>query len=183
VSACSKAGTFYLAYKGVRRLLLLTHPGSSGGALLSLLHGQALMYAVKKIPAELRRAAVAGIIGALLATAVIYSRNDPPAEVAQHSSKQAFQQPKDRPQAEGWFTPTPRAPVISDDKGAGSANAFPLPRARPVTPGFYYELVREQGDGEGNYVLVERQCIPRVDMPEPCYVPERGRRNFPLRRD
>jgi hypothetical protein len=43
---------------------------------------------------------------------------------------------------------------------------------------FYYELVREQGDGEGNYVLTERQCIPKVDMPEPCYMPERGRRNF-----
>ena len=141
------------------------------------------MYAVKKIPGELRRAAAAGIVGALLATAVIYSRNDAPTEVAQHSSKQAFQQPKDRPQAEGWFNPTPRAPEISDDRGAEIANALPLPRARPVTPGFYYELVREQGDGEGNRVLVERQCIPRVDMPEPCYMPERGRPNFPLRGD
>jgi hypothetical protein len=99
-------------------------------------------------------------------------------------SKQAFQQPKDRPQAEGWFTPTPRAPEISDGKGAEIANAFPLPRARPVTPGFYYELTRAQGDGEeGDYALTERQCIPRVDMPEPCYMPERGRQIFPLRRE
>ena len=143
-----------------------------------------MMYAVKKIPAELRRAAVLGIIGALLATAVMYSRNENnPTEVAWHSSKQAFQQPKDRPQAEGWFTPTRRAPEISADKGAEIAGTFPLPRARPVTPGFYYELVREQGDGEGNYVLIERKCIPKVDMPEPCYMPERGRQNVPLRRE
>ena len=142
------------------------------------------MYAVKTIPAEMRRAAVVGIIGALVATAVMYSRNEnSPTEVAWHSWKQAFQQPKDRPLAEGWFTPTPQAPEIFDDKRAEIANAFPLPRARPVTPGFYYELVRAQGDGEGNYVLVERKCIPKVDMSEPCYLPERGRRNFPLRRD
>jgi hypothetical protein len=142
-----------------------------------------MMYAVKKIPAELRRGAVLGIIGSLLAIAVMYSRNEnAPTEVASHSSKQAFQQPKDRPQAEGWFTPTPRAPEISD-KGPKIADALPLPRARPVTPGFYYEMVREQGDGEGNYVLVERQCIPGVDMPKPCYTPERGRQKFPLRHE
>ena len=142
-----------------------------------------MMYAVKKIPAELRRAAVLGIIGALFATAVMYSRNEnTPVQDDSQSSKQAFQQPKDRPQAEGWFTPTPRAPEISDDKGAEIANTFPLPRARRATPGFYYELVREQGDGDGTYALVEKKCIPKVDMPEPCYMPERGRRNFPLRR-
>jgi hypothetical protein len=143
-----------------------------------------MMYAVKKIPAELRRAAVLGIIGALLATAVMYSRNEnSPTEVAWHSSKQAFQPPKDRPQAEGWFTPTRRAPEISADKGAEIADTFPLPRARPITPGFYYELVREQADGEGNYVLIERKCIPKADMPEPCFMHERGRQNFPLRRE
>jgi hypothetical protein len=38
-------------------------------------------------------------------------------------------------------------------------------------------------DGEGDYVLDERRCIPKVDMPEPCYLPERGRRNFPIRRE
>jgi hypothetical protein len=142
------------------------------------------MYAVKRIPAEMRRAAVVGIVGVLLATAVMYSRNENvPARDGWHSSKEAFQQPKDRPQADGWFTPTPRAPEISDDKGAEMANAFPLPRARPVTPGFYYELTRAQGDGDGSYVLIERQCIPKVDMPEPCHLPERGRRNFPLRRE
>ena len=141
------------------------------------------MYALKRIPAEMRRGAVVGIIGALVATAVTYSRNEnAPTEVGWRSLKQAFQQPKDRPQAEGWFTPTPRAPEY--DKGTEIANAFPLPRARPVTPVFYYELTRAQGDGEeGDYVLIERQCIPRVDMPEPCYMPERGRQNFPLRRE
>jgi hypothetical protein len=72
---------------------------------------------------------------------------------------------------------------MSDDKVAEITNAIPLPRARPITPGFYYELVRAQGDGEGEYVFVERQCIPKVDMPEPCYLPERSRKNFPLRRE
>src|SRR5258708_36586725 len=116
-----------------------------GSTLLACYMGRPVMYAIKKIPAELRRAAVLGLIGALLATAVTYSRNEnSPTEVAWHSSKQAFQQPKDRPQAEGWFTPTRRAPEISADKGADIAGTFPLPRPRPVTPGVYYTLVRKQ---------------------------------------
>jgi len=144
-----------------------------------------MIYVLNKIPGELRRLAVVGVVAGSVTTVVIYSRAEHViSEDPEHGSKQAFQQPKDRPQAEGWFTPTPRAPEVSDDKAAEIANTFPLPRARPVTPGFYYELARAQGDGEeGNYVLIERQCIPRVDMPEPCYLPERGRRSFPLRRE
>jgi len=139
-------------------------------------------YVLKKIPEEFRRLAVVGLVAGLVTTAVIYSRAEYIAsEDTQLRSNQAFQQPKNRPQAEGWFTPTPHRET-SDDKPAEIANAIPLPRSRPSTPGFYYELIREQGDGEGNYVLVERRCIPKVDMPKPCYLPEPGRRNFPLRR-
>jgi hypothetical protein len=141
-----------------------------------------MIYVLKRVPEELRRLAVVAVVASIVTTAVIYSRAEHVAsEDTQRGSKQAFQQPKDRPQAEGWFTPTPR-PETSDDKSAEIANAIPLPRSRASTPGFYYELVREQGDGEGNRVLVQRQCIPRVDMPEPCYMPERGRPNFPLAR-
>ena len=138
-----------------------------------------------EIPAAISRLALVGIIASLLTTAVICSRGgNVAAEVVPHSWKQAFQQPKDRQQAEGRFTPTPKVLEISEDKGAEIANAFPLPLTRPITPGFYYELVRAQGDGaEGEYVLTERQCIPNVDMPQPCYQPERGRRNFLLRRE
>ena len=152
---------------------------------MRLVRGQAvtMIYALKKIPPELRRFAVLAVVAGMLTTAVIYSRDEhASSEGSESGSKQAFQQPKDRQQAEGWFTPTPRS-AVSDDKVAEITNAIPLPRARPVTPGFYYELVRAQGDGEGEYVLVERQCIPKVDMPEPCYLPERVRRNFPLRRE
>ena len=148
--------------------------------------GQAMImiYALKKIPQELRRFAVLGVVAGLLTTGVIYSRDEHvSSEGSDSGSKQAFQQPKDRQQAEGWFTQTPRS-VVSDDKVVEVTNAIPLPRARPVTPGFYYELVRAQGDGdEGDYVLVERRCVPKVDMPEPCYLPERVRRNFPIRRE
>jgi hypothetical protein len=86
---------------------------------ISLLHGRARdVRRQKNFSAGLRRAAVLGIIVPLVATAVMYSRNEnAPTEVGRHSSKQAFQQPKDRPQAEGWFNPTQRAPEISDDKG------------------------------------------------------------------
>ena len=138
-----------------------------------------------EIPAEMRRLAVVGIIASLLTTAVIYSRDENVAtEVTPQGSKQKFQQPKDREQAEGWFVPTPKVAAVSEDKGEELASAFPLPRPRPNTPGFYYELVRAQGDGEeGEYVLIERICIPKFDMPEPCYLPERERRNFPLRRE
>ena len=141
-----------------------------------------MIYALKRIPQELRRFAVVAIVAGLLTTALIYSRDDVSSEGSESGSKQAVQQPKDRQQAKGWFTPTPRT-VVSDDKVAEITNAIPLPRARPVTPGFYYELIRAQGDGEGDYVLVERRCIPNVDMPEPCYLPERVRRNFPIRRE
>jgi hypothetical protein len=137
-----------------------------------------MIYALKRIPQELRRFAVVAIVAGLLTTALIYSRDDVSSEGSESGSKQAV----DRQQAKGWFTPTPRT-VVSDDKVAEITNAIPLPRARPVTPGFYYELIRAQGDGEGDYVLVERRCIPNVDMPEPCYLPERVRRNFPIRRE
>jgi len=159
-----------------------------------------MMYMLKKIPEELRRLAVIGIVAGIVATAVAYSggQHVVALEDAWLGSKQAFQQPKDRQQAAGWFTPTPRLDMANDtgptphivtpaQSGAFAAaefgNTITLPRSRTSTPGSYYELVRVQGDGEGDYVLVERKCIPKVDMPEPCYLPERGRRNFPLRRE
>jgi hypothetical protein len=142
-----------------------------------------MMYALKKIPQELRRLAVLGVVAAILATAIAYSHNEhATSEDIEGGSKQAFQQPKDHQQAEGWFIPTPRS-VVSDDKVAEVTAVIPLPRARPTVPGFYYELMRAQGDGEGEYVLVERRCIPKVDMPRPCYLPERVRRNSPVRRE
>jgi hypothetical protein len=138
-----------------------------------------------EIPAEMRRLAVVGIIASLVTTAVIYSRDkNVAAEVTPEGSRQKFQQPKDREQAEGRFIPTPKVAEVFGDKGGEIASAFPLPRPRPNTPGFYYELVRAQGDGEeGEYVLIERKCVPNFDMPEPCYLPERERKNSPLRRE
>jgi hypothetical protein len=142
-----------------------------------------MIYVIKKIPAKLRRLAVAGIVAGIVVTAFIYSRDEHVAsEATGHGSKQALQQPKDRQQAEEWFTATSRRD-IDEIKAVEIANAIPLPRSQPSTPGFYYELVRTQGDGDGNYVLVERKCTPNVDMPEPCYLAERGRRNSPLRRE
>ena len=131
------------------------------------------------------RLAVVGIIASLLTTAVSYSRDENvAAEVTPQGSKQKFQQPKDREQAEGRFIPTPKVAEVFEDKGGEIASAFPPPRPRPDTPGFYYELVRVQGDGEEReYVLIERKCVPQFDMPEPCYLPERDRQNFPLRRE
>jgi hypothetical protein len=102
-----------------------------------------------EIPTEMYRLALVGTIAGLLTIAVTYSRDENVAtEATEHVSKLAFQQPKDREQAEGRFIPTPKVPEVSeDDKGMELANAFPLPRRRPTTPGFYYELVRAQGDG------------------------------------
>jgi hypothetical protein len=135
-----------------------------------------------EFPGAMYRLGSVGILAALLTVAVIYSRGGNVA--AEVVSQQAFQQPKDRQQAEGRFIATPKALEVAEDKSAEIANAFPLPRARPVTPGFYYELVRAQGDGEeGEYVLTERRCIPSVDTPQPCYQPERGRQSFPIRRE
>ena len=137
------------------------------------------------VPAKAYRLAVVGTVASLLAIAVVYSRNGSSAtEDAARTSKQAFQQPKDIKQAEGTFTPTPKVAEVPNEKSFEIAGSLPLPRRRPVTPGYYYELVRAQGDGaEGEYELTERRCIPNVDMPQPCYLPERGRRNFPLRRE
>ena len=137
-----------------------------------------------EIPAEIRRLAALGIIAGLLSIAVSYSRGkDAGTELTQEGAKQKFQQPKDSKQAEGWFIPTPKIAGASEEKQRDIASAFPLPPPRPKTPGSYYELVRAQGDGEeGQYVLVERKCLPNIDMPEPCYLPKRGRGNFPLRR-
>jgi hypothetical protein len=157
-----------------------------------------MIYALKKVPEELRRLAAIGVVAGVVATAVIYSRGEHIApEDVWLGWKQAFQQPKDRQQAqawftptqpkdrqqaEEWFTPTPRRD-IAEIKAAEIDNAITLPRSRSTRPGSYYELVRAQGDGEGEYVLVERKCVPKIDMPEQCYLPEQGRRNFPLRRE
>jgi hypothetical protein len=101
-----------------------------------------------EIPAEMYRLALVGTVASLLTVAVIYSRDGSVStEATQHGLKLAFQQPKDREQAEGRFIPTPKVPQASEDKEIEIANAFPLPRRRPTTPGFYYELVRAQGDG------------------------------------
>ena len=135
------------------------------------------------IPAAMSRLAVVGILAGLLTTAAIYSRDGKAvADAAPHGSRQAFVQPSHRELAEARFIPTTKLAAASDNTRLDIASVVPLARPRPVTPGFYYELVRAQGDGEeGEYVLVERQCVPKVDMPEPCYLPERDRRNFPLR--
>jgi hypothetical protein len=150
------------------------------------------MYSVPrhKVPGEICRLAVVVVMAGLVATGVIYSRNENVvAEDAGHDLKHALHQPADRQQAEGWFTPTPGVAELPEkSKILEVASLFPpsppLPRARPITPRFYFELVRTQGDAEeGDYVLVARRCIPKVDMPEPCYLPESARRNFPLRRE
>lgn len=129
------------------------------------------------------RLAVVGILAGLLTAAVICSRDgNATAKVALHGSRQAFIQPKNRELAEAELFPTEKVVAESTNEQLHVANVVPLPQPRPVTPGFYYELVRAQGDGdEGEYVLIERQCIPKSDMPEPCYLPERGREKFPLR--
>jgi hypothetical protein len=67
-----------------------------------------MIYAFKKIPQELRRFAALAAVAAVITTAIIYSRDE---HVTSEGieAKQAFQQPKDRQQAEGWFIPTPRS--------------------------------------------------------------------------
>jgi len=138
-----------------------------------------------KIPAEIYRLAAVVFFAGLLATAVMHSRAEKVAsDINPAESKQPFQQTKDLPQAEARFTPIPKDPDVSEDRGLEIAKASPPARRRLFEPGYYYELVRMQGDGvEGEYVLVERKCFPGVDMPQPCYLPKQGRRDFPIRRE
>src|ERR1700726_2437184 len=89
---------------------------------------------VKKVPQELRRLAALGLVAGVVTTAVIYSRGERVASEDTRLSKQTFRQPKDRQQAEGWFTATSR-PDLSDDKTAVIASAIPLPRSRPQHTG------------------------------------------------
>src|SRR5260370_42512643 len=116
-----------------------------------------MIYAFKnfhfKIPAAMYRLAVVGLFASLLATAVIHSRAEKVASDNNSAeSKQPFQQPKDRPQAEARFIPIPKDPDLSEDKGLEIANASPPPRRRLFEPGYYYELARMQGEGvEGEY--------------------------------
>jgi hypothetical protein len=148
-----------------------------------------MIYAFKsfhfKIPAAMYRLAVVGIFASVAATAVIHSRAEKVAsDIDSSQPRQPFQQPKDLPQAEARFIPMLKDPDLSEGRALEIANVSPPPRRRLFTPGYYYELVRTQGDGaEGEYVLVERKCIPGVDMPQPCYLPKQGRRDFPMRRE
>jgi hypothetical protein len=99
-----------------------------------------------EIPAEMRRLAVVGIIASLLTTAVIYSRDKNVAtEVNPQDSKQKFQQPKDREQAEGRFIPTPKVAELFEDKGEEIASAFPLPRPRTQHTGVLLRTGASEG--------------------------------------
>lgn len=64
-----------------------------------------MIYALKKIPQELRRFAVLAAVASIIITAIIHSRDEhvSPGEMG---SKKAFQRPSNREQAEGWFIPT-----------------------------------------------------------------------------
>lgn len=141
-----------------------------------------------------RLAVVAGV-AVIVVGAVVASRDE---TTSAPPSRLTFVQPKDRIQADGGFTPNTvvadlpqpaerevaELPEPADSTELSVAAATPLPPPRPRTPGYYYELMRAQGDGEeGEYVLAARECRPGIDMPEPCYFPERERRNFPLRRE
>ena len=78
-----------------------------------------MIYVLKKVPAELRRLAVTGIVAGVVAAAVIYSHGEHIApEDVWLGSKLAFQQPKDRQQADGWFTPTQPKPSAQRDSNA-----------------------------------------------------------------
>lgn len=144
------------------------------------MHRPAKIFAFRMPAAISRLAVVIGVAG-LVAGAVVHSRDT---NTASRASPQAFVQPRDRLQADGGFTPAAAVADLPEPKDLDMAAAVPLPRPRPSTPGYYYELMRAQGDGEeGEYVLVARQCRPGIDMPEPCYFPERERRDFPLRRE
>ena len=138
-----------------------------------------------EIPAEIFRLGAVAVFAGLLTTAVVYSRAEKaPQEVTALEAKQPFVQPNDRVVAEARFTPIPKDPDITEGRGPEIAAASPAPRPRHYDPGSYFELVRAQGDGvEGEYVLVERKCVPGVDMPQPCFLPTLGRRDFPLRRE
>ena len=82
-------------------------------------HAVIMTYASKKVPAELRRLAVTGIVPGVVATAVIYSRGEHTApEDVRLGSKLAFQQPKGRQQADGWFTPAQSKPSAQRDSNA-----------------------------------------------------------------
>jgi hypothetical protein len=85
---------------------------SSGSVFACQPSGQSaiMIHSLKKIPQELRRFVVLGVVAGMLTTAVVYSRDEHvPSGGIGNGSKQAFQQPKDRQQAEGWFIPTPRS--------------------------------------------------------------------------
>jgi hypothetical protein len=70
-----------------------------------------------KIPAEKCRLAVVAINASLVTTAVIYSREEKVAtEVAPQGSRQKFQQPKNREQAEGRFIPILKVAEVSEEK-------------------------------------------------------------------
>ena len=82
-------------------------------------HAVIMIYALKKVPVELRRLAMTGIVAGVVATAVVYSRGEHIApEDAWPGSKLAFQQPKGRQQADGWFTPAQSKPSAQRDSNA-----------------------------------------------------------------
>ncbi len=134
-----------------------------------------------EIPVEVYRLVFVVCIASMIAGGVIFSRGgNSQIAVGMHGSELKFDQPKLSP---GRFLPTPQIAEQQVDKSIELATAIPLPIPRPETPGFYYELMRPQGeDSDDPYEKYARPCVPG-DMPEQCSLPERERENFPLRRE
>ena len=66
---------------------------------LASVQAATMIYALKKIPQELRRFAVLVVVAGMVTTAVIYSRDQHvTSEDIEGGSQQAFQQPKNRQQ-------------------------------------------------------------------------------------
>lgn len=82
----------------------------------------------KEIPGPTRRLAVVGIVASVVTTGMIYSRAERIAveDNGRSSKKLAFQQPKDRKRAQGWFIPTTRIAEIATGNGLEIATALPL---------------------------------------------------------
>ena len=97
-----------------------------------------MLRSFKRIPVELRRLAVVGVFVGVVVVAVFNSREDNlSTDAGNDGSTQPFRQSEGRQQAEGWFIPSPRVADLPESGMQRLANAVPLPRPRPNTPGFF----------------------------------------------
>jgi hypothetical protein len=136
------------------------------------------------LPAPLVRSIAVAGIATLVVTGLIYSRGERPDVVVGSKGVVVTQLKNSDLQKEAEV----HSRLVQSDRipipPVTAASQIEEPDLKPtrIGSGYYFERLRVQGDSEGGYVTVRRDCVP-PNMPEVCYLPQSQRVSRPVERE